>query len=177
MDWIGLAGVLLGGTSLLGIIGFFIFFKQRAAIENLNVNEKDVQVSALALEVVRKAEEHLSGKYDKIVELEKIIQENNQIITMHAQKQKEMDYIIKEHERKIRGMNQAIKRQVNRKKYAERLLCTKEDCILRLPPLGTYRSDDDECNDCEHNQEYLAQQNDKNTNENKSERERNNKTE
>ena len=45
MNWIELIGLLLGGTSIVSVIGAIIYFKPRMKTENLSAKDKDIEVS------------------------------------------------------------------------------------------------------------------------------------
>lgn len=54
----------------------------------------------------------------------------------------EQKILINENTRKLKGHQTILMEELGKKKYAERLICFREDCPDRLPPLATYKSDD-----------------------------------
>lgn len=134
MDWISLLGLIFGGAGFAGSIGAVIYFKPRLKGERLEARKKDVEVSDSAMDLVVKLEERLNSKSDTITKLE------NQVY-LSGVKEREHGWIISEHERKLEGMQRTIRKEIERRKFAERFICFVEDCKLRRPPLGTYKKE------------------------------------
>lgn len=133
MNWIELIGLLLGGTSIVSVIGAIIYFKPRMKTENLSAKDKDIEVSKNAMALVVTLEERLNAKAEMITRLESIANENNTRI-------REQGWLIQQHERRLEGMQRAINSEVIKKKFAERLICFNEKCQIREPELGSFKS-------------------------------------
>ena len=153
MNWIELIGLLLGGTSIVSVIGAIIYFKPRMKTENLSAKDKDIEVSKNAMALVVTLEERLNAKAEMITRLEGIANENNAKI-------RDQGWLIQQHERRLTGMQKAINSEIAKKKYAERLICFNDKCPIREPELGSYKSNTcDECKDkiVHHEQENTSQ--------------------
>ena len=55
---------------------------------------------------------------------------------------RELRLTVAEHERKIDGLQRAFNESETRRRAAERLFCSVEECPQRVPPLGTYNGGD-----------------------------------
>ena len=129
MEWYNILSLIFGGTSLLGLIGAVVYFKPRLKIENLNADDKDVQVSQSSITTLKDVNEQLKETHEELREVRKTIS-----------KQDENYYKLK---RRITKLIDIAERQTGLKEYAESHLCTVMNCDFREPPFGTYKSSSD----------------------------------
>lgn len=129
MNWIELISLLLGGTSLLSVIGAVMYFKPRSKIENLNANEKDIQVTDSSLLTLNSVSKQLGEAHKEMGDMRKSIATQDMAIMKLRQK--------------VTILIEIAERQIDLKKYAESHLCTIVGCESRTPPFGTYKSSSD----------------------------------
>ena len=129
MEWYNILSLVFGGTSLLGVIGAIVYFKPRLKIENLNADDKDVQVSQSSITTLKDVNEQLKEAHKDMAEMRKSI--SNQ------------DLSILKLKRRITILIDIAERQTGLKKYAESHLCTVMNCDFREPPFGTYKTSSD----------------------------------
>ena len=127
-DWAQLFSFISGLISL-GAIGSIVFFKYRRKSERLKPKREDIEITDITRKSAEEAMDEVGKWHDKVNELYDVSSEMKREI---GELKSQLD--------EIQGM---LTRQVSRKKYAETHLCTVVDCTLRKPPLGTYKSDDD----------------------------------
>lgn len=144
------AGV--GGTSVLS---YFLFRKQTVKKEDLDVILKDSSAANGMLEFTKNMNEFKDGIIENlqktVTQQNDIIQEKNiayEILkgeTDANRKKIQMLSITQtDHERKLKGINDVLRQEIGRKKYAERLICVRELCAERKPELGSFKTPDPE---------------------------------
>lgn len=131
MDWSGFANaiILLITGGAFSLVGNVVYRKYRKKLEKLEPDKKDVDVADMARLNAYNAQIEVGEWHAKVNEL--------------YDKTSEMKAEIGELKSQLDEIQGMLTRQVSRKKYAETHLCTVVDCTLRKPPLGTYKSDDD----------------------------------
>lgn len=136
MDWMNMISILLGGTSLIGVLWGLVYFKPRSRIEHLNAKDKDVDVAEKALGNLAILNDQLKEAYQKIGRMGERLDEQRRLID-----RQEKDISTLKHQTTI--LIEIAERQISLKKYAESHLCTVIDCKLRTPPFGSYKSSSD----------------------------------
>lgn len=124
-------GMVLGGTSLLSIIGAIVYYRPRLKTEQLSAKDKDIEVATRAMTLVNILESRLNEKAELITKLEKSAY-------LNCNKLKAQGWTIQEHERKLNGMQKAMDIEISKKKQAEKFVCFNVNCPVREPQLGTF---------------------------------------
>lgn len=127
MDWGNILTTIFTTLIVSGgsIFVFFKFLKQRTKKENSDVVDKDASAALNMLDFVDKFQdftEKQSNTYQK-----KLI---------------ELELKVDEHSKKIKYLTLLLVGEQRKKQYAEKNICLVEDCKLRKPDKGTYKTDD-----------------------------------
>lgn len=141
LDWAEFFSFISGIISL-GAIGWVVFFKYRSKSEKLKPQKEDVEVATPALTMTNEMMERIDTWYNKVNTLYRECAKMQAEINDLKQALDETLHIIED-------INEALKRQVGRKRYAETNICTVTDCTLRVPPWNTFRTED------EHKEKYV----------------------
>ena len=94
----------------------------------MDIVDKATKKTELLVDEVGKWHDKVNKLYNESTEMRKEIGD--------------LKYQVLEQNRKISGVQDTLKRQIGRKKYAERRICTVLDCTLRQPPFGSFTSED-----------------------------------
>ncbi|MDD4729467.1 MAG: hypothetical protein PHN55_12055 [Dysgonamonadaceae bacterium] len=136
MDWMGIIGIVFGGTSLATVLWSIVYYKPRSRVENLIADEKDIEVAKQAMYALKEVQDDLR---DRIVRDREI-----------GQKMEEYKSRLNKQGRSIIDMRSKMlilveitEKQIERKEFAEGSICTIKGCTLRVPPTGTYKSSSD----------------------------------
>ncbi|WP_019539788.1 hypothetical protein [Proteiniphilum acetatigenes] len=127
MDWGNIITTIITTLIISGgsIFVFFKFLKQRTQKENSDVVDKDASAAKNMLEFADKfqdfAERQTNTYQKKLIELE---------------------IKVDEHSKKIKHLTLLLVGEQRKKQYAEKHICLVEDCNLRQPDKGTYKTDD-----------------------------------
>ena len=138
MDWNGFANaiILLITGGAFSLVGNIVYRKYRKKSEKLEPDRKEIEVADAARQNAYNSQLEVGEWHQKVNELyDKTSEMKSEIGELKSQ--------LDDNRRVIDEIQEMLTRQVGRKKYAESHLCTVVDCVLRTPPLGSYKSDDD----------------------------------
>lgn len=135
-DWSAFFNIILSLITF-GAVGNIVFHKYRSKTERLKPEREDVDISSITRKSAEEAMDEVGKWHDKVTELYEKSSEMKKEIS-------DLKYMMGEQDRKIAGVQDTLKRQIGRKKFAEKHICTVIDCTLRQPPLGAFASDDDD---------------------------------
>lgn len=137
-DWVGLFGIIFGGAGLLGTIGGFIYFKPRLRKEDSEADKAkhdakmaDLAVSEKAYEIIDKLQEELQERTRATLELEQSAHKNSLKLNEHER-------TISDLGRNVNKLQRTVDAELRRRRYAERMICLRNDCNIRIPDIGTY---------------------------------------
>lgn len=133
-DW-GFLFSTVSGLISLGAVGSIVFFRYRKKSEKLKPQDEGMDIVDKATKKTELLVDEVGKWHDKV----------NQLYNESVEMRKEigdLKYQVLEQNRKISGVQDTLKRQIGRKKYAERRICTVLDCTLRRPPFGSFTSED-----------------------------------
>ena len=137
-DWVGLFGLIFGGAGLLGTIGGFVYFKPRLRKEDSEADKAkhdakmaDLAVSEKAYQIIDKLQEELQERTRATLELEASAHQNSLKLNEH-------EYTIAKLGRDVSKLQRTVDVELRRRRYAEQLICLREDCDTRIPDIGTY---------------------------------------
>lgn len=148
MDWglviSGVLGLLAGGSAswLFKIREDKAGAKVDVVEQSTGVIQKvmvllDTQQEKLNSMITQK--DHMIEQQAKLIEEYKCsLEEANRKLNEANRKISQFEYLAKENERKLSGMQKIIDTEVSKKKFAEDRICFTEDCELRKPPKNTY---------------------------------------
>ena len=126
-EWIATAIGIVGG---IGGIGTILYWRQNKGSATAGVVKESMDALKSALETLTSQQEvfaiTIKSKDDEIVVLKEQI--------------KELNLRVAENERKVAGMQRTIDNEIRLRKEAEGNICFVNDCELRKPALGTYKS-------------------------------------
>ena len=135
-DWSTFLNIILSLITA-GVVGNIVFHKYRKKSEKMKPQREGVDITDTAMKYAKEAMDEVGKWHDKVNELyEKSSNMKKEI--------SDLKYQVGEQDRKIAGVQDTLKRQIGRKKFAEKHICTVVDCTLRQPPLGAFASDDDD---------------------------------
>lgn len=126
MDWINGISMLLAAVGGISGISAFLYYKPRKKMEDLNVNDKQINVVDQAMKTLVEVQTQLTGA---IIEIGRLTGE----IGILTESDGELWQI-------VRLQTRVLEKQIPRKQYAESNICTVADCELRIPPIGTYKT-------------------------------------
>ena len=137
-DWVGLFGIIFGGAGLLGTIGGFVYFKPRLRKEDSEADKAkhdakmaDLAVSEKAYQIIDKLQEELQERTKDTLELEKFAHQNSLKLNEHER-------TISDLGRDVSKLQKTVDAELRRRRYAERMICIRKDCDIRIPDIGTY---------------------------------------
>ena len=137
-DWIGLFGIIFGGAGLLGTIGGFVYLRPRMRKEDSEADKAkhdakmaDLTVSEKAYQIIDKLQEELQERTRVTLELEKSARQNSLKLIEHEQ-------TISDLGRNVNKLQKTVDAELPRRRYAEQMICLREDCDIRIPDIGTY---------------------------------------
>lgn len=137
-DWVGLFGIIFGGAGLLGTIGGFVYLRPRMRKEDSEADKAkhdarmaDLAVSEKAYQIIDKLQEELQERTRITLELEKFAHSNSLKLNEHEQ-------TISNLGRDVGNLQKTVDAELCRRRYAERMICLREDCDMRIPDIGTY---------------------------------------
>lgn len=136
MDWVRIVEIVIGfiaGGGMLSLI-------------NLKSTKKKEESSAIGAN---------ADAAKGMVEYAKSLQEFSQKYTDSLQEElketrMEMSYQTKrlnELDKKVTILTRTVKDEIQKKRYAERLICFREECKERIPNLGQFKTDSPEIDD------------------------------
>ena len=137
-DWVGLFGIIFGGAGLLGTIGGFVYLRPRMRKEDSEADKAkhdakmaDLTVSERAYQIIDKLQEELQERTKITLELEKSAHQNSLKLIEHEQ-------TIAGLGRDVNKLQRTVDAELPRRRYAEQMICLREDCDIRIPDIGTY---------------------------------------
>ena len=137
-DYIGILGIVFGGAGLLGTIGGFVYLRPRMRKEDSEADKAkydakmaDLAVSEKAYQIIDKLQEELQERTKITLELEKSAHQNSLKLIEHER-------TISDLGRNVNRLQRAVDAELPRRRYAERMICLREDCDIRIPDIGTY---------------------------------------
>lgn len=137
-DWVGIFGIIFGGAGLLGTIGGFVYLRPRlrkedaeAAKANHDAKMADLAVSEKAYQIIDKLQEELQERTRTTLELEASAHKNSLKLNEH-------ELTIAKLGRDVSKLQKTVDAELQRRRYAEQLICLREDCDIRIPDIGTY---------------------------------------
>lgn len=145
MDWGVTISMLIGAiVSGSGVSWIFIMrenkFKSKG--DALTVGQ---DAMTKMLENIKQQQETFNGiieTKDKLIEQQRGLIEGYKTMLEEAnQKMRALEYKVSENERKVAGMQKIIDNEVKLRRIAEDNICFVNDCDLRQPKLGTYKSE------------------------------------
>lgn len=138
MDYIGILGIIFGGAGLLGTIGGFVYLRPRLRKEDSEADKAkhdakmaDLTVSEKAYQIIDKLQEELQERTKITLDLEKSAHQNSLKLVEH-------ENTIAKLRRDVNKLQQTVDVELRRRRYAEQLICLREDCDIRIPDIGTY---------------------------------------
>ncbi len=138
MDYIGILGIIFGGAGLLGTIGGFVYLRPRLRKEDSEADKAkhdakmaDLTVSEKAYQIIDKLQEELQERTKITLDLEKSAHQNSLKLVEH-------ENTIAKLRRDVNKLQQTVDAELRRRRYAEQMICLREDCDIRIPDIGTY---------------------------------------
>lgn len=138
MDYIGILGIIFGGAGLLGTIGGFVYLRPRLRKEDSEADKAkhdakmaDLTVSEKAYQIIDKLQEELQERTKITLDLEKSAHQNSLKLVEH-------ENTIVKLRCDVNKLQQTVDVELRRRRYAEQLICLREDCDTRIPDIGTY---------------------------------------
>lgn len=136
MDWMGILGIVFGGTSLLTVIGGIAYYKPRSRVENLIADEKDIEVAKQAMSALKEVQGDLTERIITNREIGQRMEEYRSRLNKQGRSIIDM-------RSKMLILAEITEKQIQQKEFAESSICTIETCQMRVPPFGTYKSSSD----------------------------------
>lgn len=137
-DWVGIFGIIFGGAGLLGTIGGFVYLRPRLRKEDSEADKAkhdakmaDLTVSEKAYQIIDKLQEELQERTRITLELEQSAHMNSLKLNVHEQ-------TISDLGRNVNKLQRTVDAELRRRRYAERMICLRKDCDIRIPDIGTY---------------------------------------
>ena len=137
-DWIGIIGMITGGAGLLSSVSAFVYFRPRLNKEKSEADKSkhdakmaDLTVSEKAYQIIDKLQEELQERTRITLELEKSAHKNSLKLNEHEQ-------TISDLGRNVNKLQRTVDAELRRRRYAERMICIRKDCNMRIPDIGTY---------------------------------------
>lgn len=137
-DWLGIIGMITGGAGLLGTIGGFVYLKPRLRKEDSEADKAkydakmaDLAVSEKAYQIIDKLQEELQERTKITLDLEKSAHQNSRKLSEHEETITNLD-------RDVKKLKKTVDAELRRRRYAERMICLRKECNIRVPDIGTY---------------------------------------
>jgi hypothetical protein len=143
MNWeyliTGVIGILTGG----GITWLFRI-KEDKASSKADVVDSSTEAMNKMMELIGSQQDRfnkiIEGK-DKLIEQQQgLINDYKTALEEANQKLKNLEFKVSENDRKICGMQKIIESEISERKKAEHNICFVDECQLRKPKLGTYKT-------------------------------------
>jgi hypothetical protein len=143
MNWeyliTGVIGILTGG----GITWLFRI-KEDKASSKADVVDSSTEAMNKMMELIGSQQDRfnkiIEGK-DKLIEQQQgLINDYKAALEEANQKLKNLEFKVSENDRKICGMQKIIESEIGERKKAEHNICFVNECQLRKPKLGTYKT-------------------------------------
>jgi hypothetical protein len=143
MNWeyliTGVIGILTGG----GITWLFRI-KEDKASSKADVVDSSTEAMNKMMELIGSQQDRfnkiIEGK-DKLIEQQQgLINDYKTALEEANQKLKNLEFKVSENDRKICGMQKIIESEIGERKKAEHNICFVDECQLRKPKLGTYKT-------------------------------------
>lgn len=140
IDWTTIIIAIIG-LSTVGGASIFFFYRANKGAATADAIQKAADAMNKMLEGVDNQQgffnKIIDQKNDMIDQLNGIISANEESISQNKRLISEQNYHIATHARQLKG----LQREIEKKAKAERLICFNEDCEIREPKLGTYKTD------------------------------------
>lgn len=144
MDW-GLIISALTGLVAGGGASWVLFYRQSKSGATSDAITKSAEAMEKLLDNVKKQQEIFNGiitQKDLTIEQQaKLLDEYKCSLEKSNQKIKQFEYLVKESERKLDGIQKKLNTEMSERKKAEGNICFVEDCQLRRPPKNTYNKE------------------------------------
>jgi len=134
LNW-GLILNVISSLIIAGVFGNIIFHRYRKKSERLKPKREDIDIADITRKSAEEAMEEVAKWHQKV----------NDLLDNSLEMKKEINelkYQVDENNRKVTGIQSTLKRQIGKKKFAEKNICLVTKCKLREPPLGTFTSED-----------------------------------
>ncbi len=140
IDWTAIIIAIIG-LFTVGGAGVFFFYRANKGAATADAIQKAADAMNKMLEGVDNQQgffnKIIDQKNDMIDKLNEIISSNEERIANNNRLISEQSYHLATHARQLKG----LQREIEKKVKAERLICFNEDCEIREPKLGTYKTD------------------------------------
>ena len=128
--------IILGGGT---IFTFFLFLKQRKKKEDSEVINSDASAAANMLDFTDKLQD-FSTKM--VINYQEALDKKEEVILEHQKKLIELEAKVEEHSKKIKNLTLNLVGEHRRKIYAEKFICLNENCGIRQPKIGTFKTEE-----------------------------------
>lgn len=109
-----------------------MYYGPRKRVEELNAPSKEIDIVANANKIVAELQEQIND----------ILKEHYKERIAERQANKRLQEYVTTLTQVVKLQTTVLEKQLGRKRYAERFLCTVKNCVLREPPIGTYKTSD-----------------------------------